>query len=213
MQSTSTRTRATPLPRSTRSQSRAYTRPVFDPREIAPLRPRLLRRQEYERIVHLGLFEGEKVELLYGMVVTMGLMRPAHEDIIDRLTEQLVVGLRSKARVRVKHALALSEFSQPQADLAVVPNGDYSRSHPASALLVVEVADDSLNLDRKLKARLYAEASVPEYWIVNLMDQLVEVYRRPLAGRFTEVRNYRQGEQLQPQAFTELVIAVSDLLR
>jgi hypothetical protein len=100
---------------------------VFDLADLEPEKVRPLRRTDYERLVEMGAFADERVELLYGMVVSMTPIGPAHEEEVDRLTALLVGALGSRARVRVQNSLASpTSESIPQSDLAVVPPADYS---------------------------------------------------------------------------------------
>ena len=94
----------------------------------------------------------------------------------------------------------------------LVPKEDYSRAHPQSALLVVEVADDSIRKDRLVKARLYALAGVPEYWIVNLPNRVVEVFRTPSSNGYLQMTTLAAGDVLSPQAFPDIVLAIDEIL-
>lgn len=84
--------------------------------------------------------------------------------------------------------------------------------HPTTALLVIEVSNTSLRVDRGVKASLYAEAGIPEYWIVSLPEGLVEVRDEPQNGEYRRLRTLRRGESLAPSAFPDAVIAVSEIL-
>ncbi len=186
---------------------------MIDPSQIAPDRPRPLRRVEYERLVELGLFEGERVELLYGMVVEMSPHGPPHDAAIEELTEILVGALAGRARVRIQSAFAASDGSEPEPDVAVVPKGDYHHAHPTSAWLVVEVADSSVKKDRGLKAQLYAESGVPEYWVVNIPDRLIEVHTDIVGGAYTRVTPYRIGDTVSLSRFPDVRVPVADVIR
>src|ERR1700674_406937 len=109
---------------------------------------RPLRRGEYDCLVRAGSFEGERLELLYGRLVTMSPQGERHAFSITRLTEILVRGLAGRAQVRVQLPFAASDISEPEPDLAVVVPGDYLDGHPRRALLVIEVAQASLEEDR-----------------------------------------------------------------
>jgi Uma2 family endonuclease len=173
---------------------------------------RPLRRREYDRLVELGLFEDERLELLRGTLVAMSPQGPPHADVVERLATRLVTGLAGRARVRSHSPLAVSDDSEPEPDIAVVPDGDYSTEHPSHALLVVEVADSSLRKDRQMKADLYAEAAVPDYWIVNLNQSAIEVHRDPSDGHYAAVTTYRRGQTLRLAAFPDIELEVDDIL-
>jgi Uma2 family endonuclease len=108
--------------------------------------------------------------------------------------------------------LGLSEDSEPEPDVAVVALGNYSTQHPRSALLVVEVADSSLRKDRQVKADLYAEAGIPEYWILNVVDGVLEVYRNPVGDHYAIVASHERDATVSLVAFRDVVVAVRDLL-
>ncbi|HSO38807.1 MAG TPA: Uma2 family endonuclease [Labilithrix sp.] len=180
--------------------------------QLAVEQPRLIRREEYETMVSAGLFHDERVELLYGVIVRMGPKGPPHESAIEHLTELLVSGLAGRATVRIQSSFAASSGSEPEPDVAVVPRGDYSARHPDVAHLLIEVADSSLPTDRGTKATLYAECGVPEYWVVNVRDSLVEVFTEIVNGAYTRVVPYRRGDSVAPLAFPDLLIAIADVI-
>lgn len=178
---------------------------------IAPEMFRPLKRAEYDRMVELGLFQDERVELLRGVLVKMSPQYAPHSSTVDKLNELLVVPLKGRFRVRIQVPLALSDDSEPEPDVAVVPLGNYDNEHPTTALLVIEVADSSLEKDRG-KAAIYASAGIGEYWIVNLNARTVEVYSSPEGDRYAEVRTARERDTLRPAALSGVEIAVAEIL-
>jgi len=182
------------------------------PEALASEKLRPLRRAEYDRLVGLGMLEGEKLELLYGRLVRMSPEGERHAFSIVRLTEHLVRALAGRAQVRVQLPLAASDISEPEPDIAIVAPGDYLDGHPKQALLVIEVAQGSLDEDRSLKAALYCAAGVPEYWIVNLVEGVIEVYREPRGDSYASV--VRHGRDAAPAVpgFADVVVAVRDVL-
>ena len=142
---------------------------------------RPLRRLEYDRLVALGMFAGERLELLDGALVVREPQGSAHAAMAARAGEVRAAAFGAGWHCRLHAPLAVDDASEPEPDVAVVPGNalDYVAAHPSSAALVVEVADSSLRLDRRLKAGLYARARLPEYWIVNLVDGVLEVHRDP----------------------------------
>ena len=147
----------------------------------APLTLRRWTRREYERLVDLGAFEREPVELLGGQLIVAEPQGSYHVTAVGMLGSRLGTLLPPGWIARVQAPLALDGESAPEPDLAVVPGtwADYRDAHPASAALVVEVADSSLAFDRDQKGSLYARARVADYWIVNLVDRVLEIYRDP----------------------------------
>jgi Uma2 family endonuclease len=174
---------------------------------------RPLRRVEYDKLVALGVFEGERIELIDGALLQMSPIGPPHCATVDRLTELFVLALAGRARVRIQGSFAAGELSEAEPDVSVLPLGDYDAQHPQQAHLIVEVADSSLSHDRGRKARLYAECGVPEYWIVNLIDRSVEVHRTPSAGQYEHVSLHPKGSRLRLAAFPDVELGVDDFLR
>jgi Uma2 family endonuclease len=181
-------------------------------RENLPLRP--LKRVEFERLAAEGFFdeENQRVELLFGMVVPMSPIDAAHGESTEVLGEALRARLRGRARVRTQNAFAASEISEPQPDVTVVPNADYWVANPSKAYLVVEVARSSLRKDKGPKAMLYGLADVDEYWIVNHVEEVVEVYRDRHAGDWRQKMTYARGQSIAMAAFPDVEIAVAAIL-
>lgn len=139
-------------------------------------------RSEYERLVDLGLFHGKPVELIGGQLVVAEPQSSYHATGISVADEVLRAVLPPGWYVRIQAPVALDEESEPEPDLAVVSGSPrtYREAHPARAALVVEVAESSLAFDRNEKGSLYARAGIADYWIVNLVERVVEVYRDPV---------------------------------
>lgn len=175
------------------------------------LRPLL--RSEYDELIRQGHFEGEKIELLFGLLVRMTPVGAPHSSTVIRLTRLFITLLpEERASVRSQQPFAALPDSEPEPDLVLAPPGAYNREHPEKTLLVIEVSASSLTRDRGLKARLYALAGVPEYWIVNLVDQVIEVYTEPFDGVFQQLTTYTKAESLRPLAFPDLEIRVNQIL-
>ncbi len=174
------------------------------------LRP--LKRSEYDRLVALGAFDNEHVELLAGVLVAVSPQGARHAQTIQRLTQRLVLALAGRAEVRVQLPLAVSAESEPEPDFAVVVPGDYSEDHPGHALLVIEVAETSQHRDRTLKGRLYAAAGIPEYWLCDLTTCAIEVHTEPASDGYRRLETRRAGDTVAPAAFVDIVLGVSDLL-
>jgi Uma2 family endonuclease len=176
--------------------------------DVGPSSIRRLRREEYAKLVELGSFRDEHVELIRGVIVRMAPQGPPHSSPIERLTELLVEGLRRRARVRVQSPLNGPDDSVPEPDLAIVPREDHGQAHPSSALLVIEVSNTSRTYDRETKAPLYAEMGVPELWLVDVQRQCVEVRTDPDQGIFRRVETFGIDDTLALQAFPDLRVPV-----
>ena len=172
-------------------------------------------RARYDRAVEAGVFgPDDRLELLEGQLLAVTPQGSRHAAIVDQAGEVLRGVFGGGCRVRMQCPLAAGDDSEPEPDLAVVPGRarDYLDAHPTSALLVVEVSDDSLRRDRTVKQRLYARHGVPEYWILALPDARIEVYRDPGAAGYRTVLMRGPGETIAPLARPEAAIAVDDLL-
>ena len=174
--------------------------------------PRRLSRAEYDRLIALGFFQRERLELMHGILVEMSPVGPPHRTVVDRLNELLLPRLLGRAKVSIQQPIAAWDDSEPEPDVSVLPIGDYSALHPNCALLVIEVADSSLEYDRHTKGPLYAASSVNEYWIVNLVERIVEVYSDPAQGRYQTSARFKPGATIAPRDFPEVTIDVSSLL-
>jgi len=147
----------------------------------AAVRSRRWTRAEYAKLISTGLLgPGDKIELLGGQLCVSEPQNSPHARAISLGLETIQRALAPGWHVRVQLPIALDDESEPEPDLAVISGGprDYT-DHPSRPSLVVEVADSSLALDREHKGSLYARARLPEYWIVNLVDRVLEVYREP----------------------------------
>ena len=182
------------------------------PPELTNERLRPLKRSEYERLTSLGYFEDERVELLFGMVVEMTPTDPAHSESTYQVRRSIEIAIGSRAKVVSQSPFAASDISEPEPDVFVVPAGKYWEEHPARSFLVVEVARSSLARDRGMKARLYSSAQVDEYWIVNHVDNVVEVYRDAHEGTWRSKTTYQRGETITMLAFPDVTVAVSEVL-
>lgn len=181
--------------------------------DLPPELYRPLKRSEFDELACHGSFEDERVELLYGSVVRMTPIGPPHDSTVQRLTRLLLRALDPRAAVRIQSSFAASDRSEPVPDVALVPPGDYDDEHPNVAWLIIEVADSSLIKDRGVKARLYAESGVVEYWIVNLVDRQVEVHSDIVRGAYTRVVPYRSGEHVVLTRFPDVQIAVDEIIK
>jgi Uma2 family endonuclease len=186
------------------------------------LRMRRWSRREYEQLVERSFFrQDERLELLDGLLLVKEPQSSAHMTAVRLVEDALRLAFGGGWDVRAQGPIALDPRSEPEPDVSVVRGSprDYRDAHPTSPVLVVEVALASLRLDRTRKCRAFARAEVPEYWIVNLVDRVLEVHREP--GRLDEARGrrgYRSVRTLGPEAAVSSLatpnarVAVADLL-
>lgn len=177
-------------------------------------RIRPLLRIEYDQLVDLGAFGDERIQLLEGELVQMSPQKERHAGIIRLLTRFFVLTLGDRYDVSVQLPLAATDDSEPEPDLAIHPRGNYLVGHPTRAHLVIEVSGDTLRLDLGVKARIYARAGVPEYWVVDLKKSEVVVHRRPdrTAASYGSIRRIRPEKHLVPLKFPRLKVPIEILL-
>lgn len=172
-------------------------------------------RDEYHRLAAAGVFApGSRVQLVRGEIVEMTPQSAAHATAIRLIQQRLEAVFREGYDIRAQLPLALSEDSEPEPDVAVVPGTtrDYSRQHPTSAVLVVEVSGGTLPFDRGPKAVMYARAGIQEYWIVDLDRRVLEVYRDPRASGYATMTVVGPGEAIAPEAAPHAPVLVADLM-
>ena len=136
---------------------------------------------QYQKMIREGIFDvNDHVELLENYVVLKMARNPKHDDVIDHIYEVLAVHKPNGWRIRSQSAVTFSD-SQPEPDLAVVRGQEFAKRHPLSSEtgLVIEVANSSLMRDRNDKGRIYSRAGIPIYWLVNLVENRIEVYTQP----------------------------------
>ena len=183
--------------------------------EVAGAR-RLFTRQEYHRMGEVGILKPtDRVELIRGEIVEMSPIGRRHVAFVDNLNQLLVLGLAGRAIVSVQNPVVLADDTEPQPDLSIrrrraVPYKE-REAYAEDVLLLIEVAESSLAYDRSTKLRLYAEAGVLEYWVVDCGAESVEVYRTPGSHGYRDVRRVSGGGTVTLQAFPAVVLSVSDV--
>lgn len=162
------------------------------------------------------LTEDDRVELIEGEIIEMSPIGSRHAACVARLTEILSQRVAGQAIVWVQNPIRLDEYNEPEPDVALLKRRDdfYSEGHPtpADVLLVVEVADTSIDLDRRLKVPLYARAEIPEVWLVDLTKDVIEVYAQPANGTYQISRQASRSESVASQATPELTLNVDAIL-
>ena len=180
---------------------------------LANERIRPLKRVEYDKLAADGCFADEKVELLFGVVVEMTPLDGHHVASVYWVREHLARGLRGRAMVLSQSPFAATDDSEPEPDVLVIPNRDlWVHEHPRVAYLIVEVARTSRDRDRGPKALLYGLSQVDEYWVVDHVEGVVEVYRDRHAGTWRQQTRHARGETLTMARFPDVAVAVTDLL-
>ncbi len=172
--------------------------------------------QDYYRIGRTQLFsEAARMELIEGEIVRMVPIGSGHAGKVDRILELFSQIPKKKARIRIQGPIYLDNFSEPVPDLVLLkPRTDfYEKSHPRpeDVFLIVEVSDTTIYFDRNVKRRLYARHNIPEFWIVDLHQKAIEIYRKPGPGGYQESFIPTSEETFSPLSFPEFVLTMNDI--
>jgi Uma2 family endonuclease len=183
----------------------------------APITRRKLDVDEYHRMGEAGILrDDDRVELIEGELVQMTPIGNPHAGTANRLTRLFVAAVGPRAVVTVQNPVRLDRHNEPQPDLMLLRfrDDDYYGKTPTpdDVLLLVEVADSSLRYDRETKLPLYAKHGIPEVWIVNLADKLVEVCRDPGPDGYGSVASVGRGGSLEPALLPGAIIKIDDIL-
>ena len=188
----------------------------------AEFETRRWKRVEYDRLIECGFFQpGDPIELIGGQLIVAEPQGQRHFSTIRAVEEALRAAFGPGWDARMQAPVALDDESEPEPDVAVVQGSfrDYLRGHPSRPVLVVEVSESSLALDRGRKASLYARAGLPDYWIVNLVGRVLEVRREPVRDatalfgwRYRSVTVHRPGASVPPLAAPSALVRVADLI-
>ena len=178
---------------------------------------RLFDVDDYHRMAEAGILsEDDRVELIDGEIIAMTPVGPRHNAAVDRATRALVTAVGDRAIVRVQGSIRLGRHDEPQPDFVLLkPKADFYATHlpaPEDVLLVIEVAESSLDYDREVKVRLYAGARIREYWLVDLERRTVSCHLHPHNGAYQDVRQVGAEARRVPDALPGCAIAMQDLL-
>ena len=157
--------------------------------------------EEYYRIAAAGVLrEDDRVELIEGEIIKMNPIGSRHAACVGRLSKLLERRGGDHAIVWTQNPVEINDYSEPAPDVTLLRLRDDFYAHakpvPGDVLLIIEVSDSTINYDRKVKAPLYARAGIPEMWLVNLPEEVIEVYTHPLNGTYQETRLVRRGESV-----------------
>lgn len=179
-------------------------------------------RKEYDRLIDLGVFQpGDPIELIGGELLVAEPQGAPHYTAIRKTARVLERAFGPSWEVRTQGPIGLDEESEPEPDVAVVPGTpeDYGSEHPSRAVLIVEVSESSLAFDRGHKGSVYARAGIADYWILNLVDRVLEVYREPapdaaapFAARYARREVLDPSRRVSPLAAPNSGILVRELL-
>jgi len=171
---------------------------------------------EYYQMYELGLIKDfEHAEIIDGELIGKMGIGERHAAVVDFLNRFFILNFSDKIRVRIQNPLRLDDFDELEPDIVLADLTKYDgkrHPRPAETILVVEVSDASLKYDRGDKLSLYGAAMIPEVWIVNLPNDLIEVYQDPDVGIYQTTKIFRIGEAVVSQVLPDLVLRVEDVL-
>ena len=170
---------------------------------------------EYHQMAQAGLLnETDRVELIEGELIDMAPIGSKHAFRVDSIARALQLAAGKMLLVRVQNPVFLGEHSEPQPDIAVVKDKNYTESHPGAddVLLIVEVSDTTLAYDRDVKLSLYARHGIPEVWLLDVNSGELTVYREPGEGQYRLIRKPTRAEAVSPVLVPEVLITLADVL-
>ncbi len=181
------------------------------------LTPRRFTAAEYQQMIEAGVFgDDERLELIDGEIVQMSPIGPRHAACVRRLNALLSHLLAGQAIVDVQNPMIVDVAYAPQPDLALLrPRSDFYASQTPTAadcLLVVEVADSSVETDRQIKMPRYARGGLTELWLIDLERDVVVVYREPLGDSYQHLQVFRRGDTITPAGLPGLSVIVQSIL-
>ena len=172
---------------------------------------------EYHQMIETGIIrEDDRVELLNGEILEMSPIGPRHAACVKRINSLLTEKMRKRAVVSVQDPITASDYSEPEPDLALLnPRDDfYAGAHPTSVdvQLVIEVADSTVETDRRNKIPMYAFAGIREFWLVDLVNDRIEVHSNPFKGVYQEVRIVQRGQKIISPTLPQLKLKADEVL-
>ncbi|MEP0892594.1 Uma2 family endonuclease [Leptolyngbya sp. FACHB-16] len=169
--------------------------------------------EDYHRMVNAGILDDRPVELLNGEIVEMPPEGIPHADSGDVAEDYLRQRLGDRARIRIGKPITLPNHSEPEPDLCICRNIRYNTHHPypEDIFWLVEFSDSSLAKDLQVKTKTYAAAQIPEYWVLNLKEMKLIVFRSPTPNGYQVEETFTQGT-IHPLAFPDIAISAQELL-
>ncbi len=172
--------------------------------------------KQFHQMAESGILsENDRLELIRGEMIDMSPIGRRHAGCVNRLVNLLIQLLGKQIVLAPQNPVELDESSEPQPDIALLkPRPDFYRnSHPQpeDIFLLIEVADTTVKYDREVKIPLYAKANIPEVWLVDVNQEVIEVYRNPLQGVYQDVQKLVNNQVLSILAFPDVYINVSEV--
>lgn len=185
--------------------------------ELEPVQFKRWTVQQYHQMASLGLLDGvERTELIAGQVILMAAKGTAHVVALSLVANLLRDRLGTTALIRTQDPIQLDVYSEPEPDLAVVRGQvlDYLTHHPQPQDIywLVEVADSTIRTDCRVKDKIYAEAGISEYWVLDAVRRQLHVFRDPKGRRYQQHLTLSEFDHITPLAFAELCLPIAAML-
>lgn len=187
--------------------------------EIESVKIRRWTRDEYYQMAEMGFFDGKRVELIEGEIIETAPMKSLHATVVRLVLDVIRRVFIEGYIVDSQLPMSFSEITEPEPDVAIVKGEikDFIQTHPKTAELIIEVSDATFRYDRTKKMNLYAENEIQEYWILNVKNRSLEVYRRPIRDEglgfiYTEIQIFTEKDSVSPLAAPAAKIKIADLL-
>ena len=173
--------------------------------------------EEYHRLIESNiLHEDDRVELVEGRIVDMTPIGSKHAACVNRLNEIFSEKLQKRAIVTIQNPVRLTEYSELEPDIAIIKRRPdfYAEQHPQpeDVLLIIEVSDSSLDYDAETKIPLYAKANIQEVWLVNLKENILQIYNEPTPEGYNIMLKRRYNQKISPGCFPDIALTVSEIL-
>jgi Uma2 family endonuclease len=173
--------------------------------------------EDYYRLSELGILDGDdRTELIIGQIVIMAAKGTLHVVALQLLTHKLAAQLEQIALIRTQDPIRLNDFSEPEPDLAIVKGTilDYTQHHPRpeDIYLVVEIADSTLKTDCEVKDKLYAQAGITDYWVIDIKNRQVHIFREPTSTGYNNNFILTESQTVSPLAFSHIILPIASIL-
>ncbi len=171
---------------------------------------------EYYKMIELGMLKDyEKAEIIEGELIQKMPIGDKHAAIVNTLNRFFIKNVSDDVLVSIQNPVRLTDYDEPEPDLVLADLTKYDgkrHPHPPEILLIVEVSDSTLKYDRDTKLSLYAEAEIPEVWIVNLKNDIIEVHQKPSSGIYQLAQIFKRGDVLKSESLSNLELEVDKIL-
>ena len=171
---------------------------------------------EYHQMAEVGILTpSDRVELINGEIISMSPIGKRHAACVNRLNQLFYQKLGDRILISVQNPILLNNLPEPQPDITLLqPRSDfYASGHPqpVDIFLIVEVADSSINYDQEVKIPLYSASGITEVWLVDLNQNILQVYQQPTATGYQMIQSFQPEDSLSPLAFPEINVRVDEI--